>query len=86
MSSTSRIAHAALVERERDLGGAPPEVDGHDDAAGPRDAEQRLVEDIGVERQDRHPIARLNAEFEEGAGQAGDPVARLGDGALPGSP
>src|SRR6185312_1012215 len=66
-----------LDEGLGDLRDAPAEVDRDDDAAGPQRAGEELVVAVGVEGEDRGPLAVLDAEVLQGTREPGDAVDRL---------
>lgn len=81
VSSTSNTG-PRVAQRVDDLGGRPPGV--HRRPRGgtdPPGAEEELLMVVGVEGQDRHPVAGGHAEAAQGAAEAGDAVHHLPRGA-----
>jgi hypothetical protein len=61
-----------------DLLGKQARVDGVADGADAGDGEVELEVAVAVPGERRHPVARLDAEANQGIGQAADALARLG--------
>ena len=73
-------ASAAVTDDVADLLGDEPEVDRDEDAARPRDAEQRCDQSSGVVADDRDPLADADAELVEAGGDRSRPFGDLGVG------
>ena len=71
-----------VVEDVRDLVRREPDVDRVEDGARLDDAVVGLEQVVGVEGDERHPVAGLDAELDERVGQPVRPIAECAVGEL----